>query len=93
MIENIDLDILKFMSDRGNYYSYKDVINKGLCTKESWTLIQDFGKYFNEYPNITEIDEDFTLWFRVTGHPGWKPEEQQVYATIIRKSPILHMMS
>jgi replicative DNA helicase len=83
MIENIDLDILKFMSDRGNYYSYKDVINKGLCTKESWTLIQDFGKYFNEYPNITEIDEDFTLWFRVTGHPGWKPEDHKVYATII----------
>lgn len=83
MIQNVDLDILKFMSDRDNYYGYKDAIHKGLCTRESWTLVSDYGRYFEEYPNITEIDKDFTLWFRVTGHPGWKPEEHKIYGTII----------
>ena len=84
MIENIDLDILKFMSERENYYGYKDVIHKGLCTKESWTLVQDFGKYFEEYSNEQSIGTDFPLWFRVQGHPGWKPEDHAVYGTIIR---------
>ena len=84
MIDNIDLDILKFMSERDNYDGYKDVIHKGLCTRESWTLVGDFGRYFEEYPAIKEIDDDFTLWFRVQGHPGWKPDEHKIYTTIIR---------
>jgi replicative DNA helicase len=82
-VDNIDLDILKHMSDRDNYYSNKDIVHKGLCTKESWTLIGDFGRYFKEYPNVTEVDDDFKLWFRVSGHPGWKEEEHKIYGTII----------
>ncbi len=82
-VEQIDLDILKHMSDRDNYFTYKDVIHKGLCTKESWTLVGDFGRYFKEYPTVTEIDKDFILWFRVQGHPGWKEEEHLIYGTII----------
>jgi replicative DNA helicase len=71
------------MSNRNNYETYSDVIHKGLCTKESWTLVQDYGKYFEEYPNATNIDTDFDLWFRVQGHPGWKPEQHQIYGTIL----------
>jgi replicative DNA helicase len=82
-VDNIDLDILKHMSDRDNYYTYKDIVHKGLCTKESWTLIGDFGRYYKEYPSVTEIDDDFKLWFRVSGHPGWKEEEHKIYGTII----------
>ncbi len=86
MMEGIDLDLLKFMSDRDNYYTYKDVITKGLCTRESWTLVGDFGKFFNDYPGEQEINNDFELWFRVTGHPGWKPEQHQIYGTIINNT-------
>jgi hypothetical protein len=82
-MDSIDLDILKFMSERENYKQYKDVITKNLCTKESWRLVEDFGKYFEEYPEVDSIDNDFTLWFRVTGHPGWKPEEHELYGKII----------
>lgn len=84
-MDQIDLDMLAFMKDRDQYYSYKDIINKGLCTKESWTLIGDFGRYFAAYPEVQSInDGDFELWLRVQGHPGWKPEEHQIYGTIIR---------
>ncbi len=83
MLDNIDLDILKFMSERENYNLYKDTITKNLCTKESWLLIGDYGRYFEQYPKLSSIDGDFTLWFRVTGHPGWKPEEHQLYDKII----------
>jgi len=82
-MDNIDLDILKFMSERENYDTHKSTITKNLCTKESWRLVEDFGKYFDEFPNVTEIDKDFNLWFRVTGHPGWKAEEHELYSKII----------
>jgi replicative DNA helicase len=84
LIENIDLDLLKFMSERSNYYQYKDTVTKSLCTKESWCLVGDFGKFFSDYPDEERVTKDFELWFRVTGHPGWKPEEHNIYGTIIR---------
>jgi hypothetical protein len=82
-MDSIDLDILTFMSERDNYEAHRHTITKNLCTKESWRLVEDFGRYFDEFPTATAIDKDFTLWFRVTGHPGWKPEEHELYGTII----------
>lgn len=83
MADNLDLDIIKFMSDRETYQSYRNTITKALCTKESWTIIQDFGRYFDEFENLKEIDDDFNMWFRVTAHPGWKPEQQKMYGHIV----------
>ncbi len=40
-------------------------------------------RYFEDNPQVNTIDEDFKLWFRVTGHPGWKTEEHMIYGTII----------
>lgn len=83
MVENIDLDILKFMSERGNYESYHGIINKALCTKESWQLLTDFGAYYEEFPDKEEIDDEFDIWFRVTRHPGWKPDRQKMFGQIV----------
>lgn len=82
-MDNIDLDILKLMSERESYNTYKDTITKNLCTKESWRLVEDFGRYYEEFPGVNTIDDDFNLWFRVTGHPGWKAEEHEIYGKII----------
>lgn len=82
-MDSIDLDILKLLSERENYNKYRDTITKNLCTKESWRLVEDFGRYYEEFPEVTEIDNDFNLWFRVTGHPGWKAEEHELYGKII----------
>lgn len=82
-MDNIDLDILKFLSERENWEGYKDSITKGLCTKESWTLVGDIGRYYIDNPTATQITEDFKLWMRVTAHPGWKPEEHQIYGQIM----------
>lgn len=82
-MDNIDLDILTFIRERENYEAYKDSITKNLCTKESWLLVGDIGRYYDDNPTATALSEDFKLWFRVTGHPGWKSEEHDIYATII----------
>ena len=82
-MDNIDLDILKYMSKREQYYELKDIIHKGLCVKESWELLGDFGEYFNQHPNETEITDDFKLWQRVERHPNWKPEVAQQRGLIV----------
>ena len=83
-IQNVDLDLLKFMSNRDTYYKYRYSVNKGLCTKESWNLIVDFGKYFEQYPGEPAIKDDFPIWLRVTGRPGWKQDQLDIYATIVQ---------
>ncbi len=83
MIDNIDLDLLRFMTVKDNYDMYHRVITKGMCTRESWTLLGDMGTYYKQYPEQQEIDETFKLWFRVTGHPAWKDEQHAIYNTVI----------
>ena len=83
MIDNIDLDLLRFMTVKDNYDMYHRVITKGMCTRESWTLLGDMGTYYKQYPEQQEIDETFKLWFRVTGHPAWKDEQHALYNTVI----------
>jgi len=83
MIDNIDLDLLRFMTVRDNYDTYHKVITKGMCTRESWVLLGDMGSYYTQYPTLEGIDDAFKLWFRVTGHPGWKDEQHKIYNTII----------
>lgn len=74
-MDNIDRDILKHMSKRDNYNELKDVVTRGLCVKESWALLADYGEYFAQHPTVGEIDGDFKLWQRVQRHPEWKPEQ------------------
>jgi len=83
-MDSIDTDILRYMSRRDNYYELKDLITKGLCVKESWTLLADYGAYFNDHPLETDITEDFILWQRVKRHPQWKPDEARNVSSIVR---------
>jgi len=85
-MEVIDLDLIKFLSTRENYETYHDVVTKNMCTKEAWMLVGDFGRYYKEFPEIQTIDSQFDMWFRVTGHPGWKPDEQAIYGNIVRNA-------
>ncbi len=83
-MDTIDLDILKYMSHRDRYYELRDQITRGLCVKESYQLLGDFGAYFEEHPNTDEITSDFILWQRVKRHPNWKPEEARINGTIVQ---------
>lgn len=81
-MDNLDLDLLRFMQVRENYDKYHKVITKGMMTKESFTLLGDYGAFFKEYPAEPYINNDFKLWFRVTAHPAWKDDDHKFYSTI-----------
>lgn len=85
-MEVIDLDLIKFLSTRENYHTYHDVVTKNMCTKEAWMLVGDFGRYYKEFPEIQTIDSQFDMWFRITGHPGWKADEHSIYSHIVRNA-------
>ena len=74
-MDSIDRDILKYCSKRDNYYELEGVIDKSLCVKESWLMLTDFGEYFKQHPDETEITDDFKMWQRIQRHPDWKAEK------------------
>jgi len=82
-MDNVDRDILKYMSKREQYYELKDVVTKGLCVKESWQMLADYGAYFDAHPQAKEIDNDFKLWLRIQRHPEWKPEKASQVGALV----------
>lgn len=82
-MDTVDRDILRYLSQRDRYFELRDVIDKSLCVKESWELVQDYGAYFKAFPNVNEIDSDFKMWQRVVRHPNWKQEEAKLKGTIV----------
>ena len=82
-MDSIDRDILKYCSKRDNYYELKDVIDKSLCVKESWMMLNDFGQYFKEHPNEQEITDDFKMWQRIQRHPDWKAEKASQMGSLV----------
>jgi len=82
-MDSIDLDILKWMSKRDRYFELQGVVDKTLCVKESWMMLNDFGKYFKTHPTVQEIGDDFKMWQRVQEHPQWKPEEAGLYGKMV----------
>lgn len=50
------------------------------------TILDDYGKFFREFPDVAAIDEEpFYLWFKSFGHPSLKPDQLDYYREIIRQ--------
>ena len=81
-MDSVDLDILKYCSELGNYNDVKGLVSKEHCVKESWLLLQAFGKYYDE-TGAGEVTKDFKTWFRVAGYPHFKKDTHELYARII----------
>ena len=83
-MDMVDLDLLRYCTDRGQWEEVKDGIAKSMCVKESWLLFGDMGKYYEEFPEANSITaRDFKTWFRIKAHPDYKREQHELYGTII----------
>lgn len=50
------------------------------------TLLDDYGKFFREFPDLAAIDaEPFFLWFKSFGHPTLKSDALDYYREIINQ--------
>ena len=80
----MELDIIKFLSNRNNYETYIKYIKPHTLTKECNAILRDMDVYYHTYPS--DIDwGDFKTWFCVVQHPSWKEEKLEVFKLIFDK--------
>lgn len=50
------------------------------------TILDDFGKYFREFPDTAAIEEEpFWLWFRCFAHPKLTDEQRALYQGLLKQ--------
>ena len=82
-MDSVDLDLLKYCTERENYDAIGSAVDKNMCVKESWTLLGAMKDYYAEFDVDTIDKKDFKIWFRIKRHPEFKREAHELYNTII----------
>lgn len=78
-----DLNILKLMMDKDNYYSYRHVIPDVLC-KETDIILSDLAEYYNLFPAKSIADNEFIEWFHHIKHSEYEKKQHEQYDIIFR---------
>lgn len=74
------------MRTREKYEKLNRAVPKHTLDTKTQTILDDYGKFFREFPDVTAIEEEpFFLWFKSFGHPNLKPETLDFYREIIRQ--------
>jgi len=82
-MDTVDLDLLKYCTERKNYEAIGSTVDKSMCIKESWLLLGAMKDYYSEF-DVDIIDpKDFKTWFRISKHPELKREAHELYSNII----------
>ena len=72
------------MRTRDKYEKLIRAVPKHTLDTKTQTILDDYGKFFREYPEVRAIDEEpFFLWFKMFGHANLKPETLEVYKAVI----------
>lgn len=82
-MDSVDLDLLRYCTERENWEDVKDEITKSMTIKESWTLFGDISEYYNEFDVDKVEPRDFKTWFRIKRHPEYKRDKHELFSTII----------
>ena len=74
------------MRTRDAYERLSRTIPRHVLDDKSAVILDDFGKFFREFPDIPCIEEEpFWLWFRSFGHPKLTDEQRAFYKTFLSK--------
>lgn len=80
---SLDITLLQVMKHKKEYLRLHRTVNDRAFDMRTTTVLADFGKYFNEFPDCTVVplQGEFATWFTVQ-HRGVKPEDMAVYRQI-----------
>lgn len=82
----LELTLLKLFCNRDKYENYSSYIDPKSLTIEASILFQDFGQYYETFPNDAEIDlTSFTTWFYQTCHPDMTSDMKELYRTVFTR--------
>ncbi len=79
-----DVELLCILAEREGYDKYADYIKDYTVLSETATLIEDFGEWYKDNKDEAALDwGSFKTWLIVVRHPTWKPQQRDVYDTIL----------
>ena len=82
---SLDTTILRVLNTRDKYDKMIRAVPKAALNEVTQVLLDDFGKFFREFPDVAAIDEQaFRTWFRAFGHPKLTAEQFARYDGVIK---------
>ncbi|ATI16324.1 DNA helicase [Caulobacter phage Lullwater] len=83
----MDLTLLRLLRKRESYKKWNRVVAEGVVTGPTKVILDDYGKWFKEFPDAPEIDAGaFELWFTKFAHPKLSEEKTAVFLHQLREA-------
>lgn len=78
------MTLLRLLKSREKYDKLAKAIPKGVLDVKTQTILDDFGKFFGEFPDAPVIPEGaFQTWFFAFAHKGLNDEARQYYRSVL----------
>ena len=82
---SLDTTVLRILNTREKYDKMIRAVPKTALGEVSQVLLDDFGKFYRQFPDAPGITEDaFRTWFRAFGHPKLSAEQFARYDAVIK---------
>ncbi len=82
----IDLNLLRLLKHRGDFYRVKGRIPDSALDPQTRTILKDFGTYFERFPDHTVVDMDNFLPMFRSWHPTLKDEQRNQYEGLFTRA-------
>ncbi|GEM_PF-3616316 len=80
------MTLLRLLKTREKYDKLIRAVPKHVLDVKSTVILDDFGKFFREFPEVDRIDEDpFFLWFKSFAHPKLSDTDYAFYRSFLSK--------
>lgn len=88
-MSSLDLTLLRLLRKRDNYKRWNRIIGEGVVTGHTKVILDDYGKWFKEFPDAPEIDAGaFELWFTKFAHPKLSDEKRPMFLQALREADV-----
>jgi len=83
---SLDLTTLRLLKYRARYEKLARSVPKRALDTRTQIIMDDFGAFFKEFPNVSVIEPDsFLMWFKAFRHPTLKDEALAVFDGLLRQ--------
>ena len=80
----IDLSLLRILKHRGDFFRIRNRIPEAAIDPQTRQILNDFGKYFERFPEHEKVDITTFLPVFRSLHTGMKDETRQAYESILK---------
>ncbi len=81
---SLEITLLRLLRTREKYEKLNRSVPKHTLDVHTQTLLDDYGKFFREFPDASAIEEEpFWLWFKSFAHPTLNEERRTYFRSVI----------